>query len=746
MAKTCPSGYVPTRLTSSNPQWDVKEFTDPVDRKKYYCAKKKTSPPPSTSKLPDWAKTGCLNDDFSKGRKLIPVDPFDENQVAYIASSGDTFYFWNNNKFLYLYKNGDKQYGKWECINDKIRIDIPKTDEFYGQYYTTAEKWVNIAPEEEDPTPAPTEDCKPFDDRDQADKFRIWVNDNLPDIAKNIPGINSRIRDKKLDREGKCNNTHIKTAANHKIDGKTLLDIFTSGVDITKIQQEKNDRDEVYNWWEKQKTEGNVSGGELVLFPADSRYYKNYYAYKKKDKNDDNLFYLYLNDGTWFSYYRGKGYQEEGKWKSELAPELVVGESKNISLIRNLKKLINEQIIVRSETKKHSLYKPENSSNLSVKDNEQKKDNGSKQNVIFDEEAETNKVMTPIRDKALTVLNNWLKYNNTTRFDAARSFGKNSVGNSINDGKTTISKHKPSEFCSVSVSEEIKNSKKEVEDSEKEYSGVLTTEDKSFISQLKSLFNQVESECNKIIGRRQKPSPDQDVDDKQTKDQNLKSDNLKSDTPKEMSQVQKDKINELVVAGYEKIPNCDTYDPDRLIEKINLKEKYPKLFSDDVCYVKYRELSQDSWNAFLTDSSDSGFSALTKSVQGDKGKENCRTVISNTYDAQKNNLRTNNKFVLQGVKDFVNECHGLYRDKLGRRSNNKLEWLVYNSAAFKQLNESTNKKNMKNTLNGNIKKHLKETIEVKKSKLVENRIIKSRLELTTSNSSNINYTVKMIIT
>ena len=87
---------------------------------------------------------------------------------------------------------------------------------------------------------------------------------------------------------------------------------------------------------------------------------------------------------------------------------------------------------------------------------------------------------------------------------------------------------------------------------------------------------------------------------------------------------------------------------------------------------------------------------MTKSVQGDKGKENCRTVISNTYDAQKNNLRTNNKFVLQGVKDFVNECHGLYRDKLGRRSNNKLEWLVYNSAAFKQLNESTNKKIMTN--------------------------------------------------
>lgn len=750
----CPSDKGWTRTTeeadftsSNNISYEVKKCRDG----KFY-KKRKTAPTPSTD-LPDWVTTSCL-----KNLGLKKTSNYDQVQSVYRELSKQKWFYYNDTtdkdnkplpegKFIFKikYDTGTVELGTWECKNGEVYLEV-KGANGKTQSWTKETSWVYITPEEEDPTPAPTEDCKPFDDRDQADKFRIWVNDKLPDIAKNIPGLNSRIRDKKLDRTGKCNNTHIKTAANHKIDGKTLLDIFKSGVDITKIQQEKNDRDEVYNWWEKQKTEGMVSGGELVLFPADSRYYKNYYAYKKVDKNDNNLFYLYLNDGTWFSYYRGKGYQEEGKWEPELVPELVVKESKNISLIRNLKKLINEQIIVPSETKKHSLYKPENSSNLSVKDNEQKKDNGSKQNVIFDEEAETNKVMTPIRDKALTVLNNWLKYNNNTAsFGVARSFGKNSVGNSINDGKTTISKHKPSEFCSVSVSEEIKNSKKDIEDSEKEYSGVLTTEDKSFISQLKSLFNQVESECKKIIERRQKPSPDQDVDDKQTKDQNLKSDNLKSDTPKEMSQVQKDKINELVVAGYEKIPNCDTYDPDRLIEKINLKEKYPKLFSEDVCYVKYRELSQDSWNAFLTDSSDSGFSALTKSVQGDKGKENCRTVISNTYDAQKNNLRTNNKFVLQGVKDFVNECHGLYRDKLGRRSNNKLEWLVYNSAAFKQLNESTNKKNMKNTLNGNIKKHLKETIEVKKTKLVENRIIKSRLELTTSNSSNINYTVKKMI-
>jgi len=532
-----------------------------------------------TSDLPDWVPN-CLKNNFPD---LKTISGGEVKSEFY----GDDFSFFKTQNYFRVKTSTDTYDGNWKCVGDKTVINTDDGDEWNT---VVSLGWKGV------PIPAPTVDCSPFKDKDQSDKFRKWVNDNLPEIAENIPGLDANISDKKLSIKGKCNSVHIQTAANHEIDGKTLLDIFTSGIDITKIQQEKNDREEVYNWWDQQIKGNKVSGGKLVLFPPDSRYYKNYYAYRKEDQKDNNLFYFFLKDGTWFSYYKGKGYQEEGKWKSEL------GESKNISLIRNLKKQINEQIIVGSETKKHPSYQPEDSSNLSVKDDDQKND--------------------------------------------------------------------------------------------------------------------------------------------QKNDQNLK-----SDTPKEMSLLQKDKESELVIAGYEKIPNCDAYDPDRLIEKINLKEKYPNLFDDDVCYVKYRELSQDSWNTFLTDSSETGFSALTKNVQGYKGKENCRTVISNTYDAQKNNLLTNNKFILKKVKDFIdNDCHRLYKDKFERRTNNKLEWLVYNSAAFRQLNESTIKKNMKNTLNNNIKKHLKETIEVKKTNLVENRIIKSRLELTTSNSSNINLTVNRMIT
>jgi hypothetical protein len=246
-----------------------------------------------------------------------------------------------------LYPNGKGLTWQDDFIYDGVNYK-KKTDLSYkcqSNKLTITLKTQDPTPEEEEPTPAPTVDCSPFDDKDQADKFRKWVNDNLPEIAKNIPGLDVNISDKKLSIKGKCNSVHIQTAANHKIDGKTLLDIFTNGIDITKIQQEKNDREEVYNWWEEQKKEGRVKGGKLVLFPPDSRYYKNYYAYRKEDQKDNNLFYFFLKDGTWFSYYKGKGYQEEGKWKSEL------GESKNISLIRNLKKLIKEQLIIKRKVK-----------------------------------------------------------------------------------------------------------------------------------------------------------------------------------------------------------------------------------------------------------------------------------------------------------------------------------------------------------------------------------------------------------
>ena len=74
-------------------------------------------------------------------------------------------------------------------------------------------------------TPTPTENnpCEPFKNKSEADEFRIWVNDNYPDVAKNIPGLPSSYNDKTLSRTGKCNNVYIKTASEHSINGETLL-------------------------------------------------------------------------------------------------------------------------------------------------------------------------------------------------------------------------------------------------------------------------------------------------------------------------------------------------------------------------------------------------------------------------------------------------------------------------------------------------------------------------------------------
>lgn len=754
MAK-CPEGFTPTVKTSSYGDYEVIKVIDGGET--IYCKRKKSTSP-QTSDLPDWVNDTCLKKYHETITPLKKVSNYNEVEAMIQEMSKQNWFFHNDEtgkdnkplpsgKFFFQikYDDGTKENGTWECKDGYVYLEVE------GQNWNSKDrgKWVSndeesTTDDEESTTDenTTTEDCSPFKDKEEANNFRAWVNEKLPNIAKDIPNLDKKYtKDRTLSKKGSCNNDYIKAASEHKINDKKLIDLFRSGEDVQNLQKENEEREEVYRWWENVINKKGVAGGSLVQLSDKSIYAKNHYAYKKLVNPDDKeLIYLFFKDGTWISYRKGQGYEKKGTWDVE-----PLSESKSVKLISNLQKLISEQIIKTEEPHEfQSKNKP--------KKDEGGKDSPSpnpnpKSDEIFDEKAETEKVMKPIRDNALSVLDKWLNYNKTEDFSFfdLRGIGKTDVESAILSGKTTIGEYSPREFCSADVLNKLKKSKVDLEQKESELEKILTNEDKSYISQLKSLLSQVESECKKIKERKQIPNPEPKPEPKP--DIQIKSDKeKKSELSTELVQIQKDKISELVSAGYEQIPNCDEYDPDRLIEKINLKDKYPNLFKKDICLVKYRELSVDSWNSFLANQTDQGFSALTKNVQGPNGKQNCRTVIRNTYDAQKNNLRTNNKFILQGVKDFVNECHRLYSGELGRRSNNRLEWLVYNSAAFRQLKESiNNKKVMKNTLNKNIKKHLIETVENKKSVLVENQIIESRLKLAISEKTNVNSQMRGLI-
>ena len=88
--------------------------------------------------LPDWAS--CLKvltkakvTQDSKGEEIV-VNPF----------GPDSGYFWKDNSFLYLYKDGTKTYGKWSCKNNSLFI---KLDD--GNVWTLSAGW-GIAPDKTD--------------------------------------------------------------------------------------------------------------------------------------------------------------------------------------------------------------------------------------------------------------------------------------------------------------------------------------------------------------------------------------------------------------------------------------------------------------------------------------------------------------------------------------------------------------------------------------------------------------------
>jgi len=115
---------------------DILDERFPNARKK--CKKTKTDNTPpkvidtTPINLPEWAT--CLKDiqnlklsQDSKGEDIV-IEPF--------GTGGDLGYFWNDNTFLYVSKNGNKVYGKWSCKNNSLVI---KTDD--GQVWMQGSGW-----------------------------------------------------------------------------------------------------------------------------------------------------------------------------------------------------------------------------------------------------------------------------------------------------------------------------------------------------------------------------------------------------------------------------------------------------------------------------------------------------------------------------------------------------------------------------------------------------------------------------
>jgi len=89
----------------------------------------------STVNLPDWV-------DCIKTIKTIKVtQDGSQEEIVFTPFGEDKGYFWKDNSFVYVYKNGNKTYGKWSCKNNGLVIVLEN-----GIVYTTSSGWT-IPPE-----------------------------------------------------------------------------------------------------------------------------------------------------------------------------------------------------------------------------------------------------------------------------------------------------------------------------------------------------------------------------------------------------------------------------------------------------------------------------------------------------------------------------------------------------------------------------------------------------------------------
>jgi hypothetical protein len=120
----------------------------------------------------------------------------------------------------------------------------------------------------------------------------------------------------------------------------------------------------------------------------------------------------------------------------------------------------------------------------------------------FNEVEETEKVMRPIKEKALKLIDEW---DNSNSKKLAINPAKGKINTEIDNARAQIQGKNPKDFCSPENKAELAKAKEDVAKKKAELGFALTKEDESYMSQLESLLGQVESQCA-VIERKKRQS------------------------------------------------------------------------------------------------------------------------------------------------------------------------------------------------------------------------------------------------
>jgi hypothetical protein len=109
---------------------------------------------------------------------------------------------------------------------------------------------------------------------------------------------------------------------------------------------------------------------------------------------------------------------------------------------------------------------------------------------------ETIKIMTPIKERALKVIDAWDDYNKGLKGLSPRLGIKKEVDVQIDGARSTIQSTDPKDFCKKET--DINRKKTDLRNNKKKYALILTDQDDSYITQLEGLLGQLLSGCKKI--------------------------------------------------------------------------------------------------------------------------------------------------------------------------------------------------------------------------------------------------------
>lgn len=174
-------------------------------------------------------------------------------------------------------------------------------------------------------------------------------------------------------------------------------------------------------------------------------------------------------------------------------------------------------------------------------------------------------------------------------------------------------------------------------------------------------------------------------------------------------------------AGYT-IIDCKTQDTDDFAaEIVNLKQKYPNVFSTDFCLVMKIDFktpgNSNEWNDYLN-KEDNNFKKNLANPQ----KSYCRTLINSYVKAIDNDYPVENSAKLLSAKNLIKRCDKIHNFSFGTLKN------------LEKINNLTKVENQRYSLqefdlSKVIKNKLVEVKENKKDLLVEETIVKNRISL-----------------